>query len=662
MTRTLKIEDIYELRQAGDPRVSPDGRRVAFVVTSADREKDRLVTRLWVAPLDGSGEAVQWTRGDEGESSPRWSPDGRQLAFLAARGEGAKPQVYLLGDAAGEARRLTDLPGGVADLAWSPDGGRLALIGIVEPEQDESEAAKAKPIEVRHLIYKLDGAGFLGERRTHLFVVDAATGDARQLTSGDFSAGSPAWSPDGRTLAFSASMHEDRDLDLASHLFTIPATGGEPRRIVGGEWVAGLPLWASPDTVVFLGSPNRLALLDAIYAVPAEGGEPRSLLEGFDRNVMPGHSAYPGGPPALHPDGDKVLFCARIGGCTHVFQQRLDGAGAPELVLGGVETVVGGLSVSPSGAAVIVSDPATPADVFALDLAGKRAARITDLNADLLRDAEIARPEIRRFQAPDGLDLEGYVWGAEPGNPKPLLLNVHGGPHNAWTPALGSFEFHHQEFVAAGWCVLALNPRGSDGYGEAFMRGVIGGWGENDQPDFLAAIDQLVDERVADPDRLALTGYSYGGFMSLWLAGRTDRFKAVVPGGVVSNLASQYGTSDFGPHFETEFQAEPHLDREKYIRMSPVTYVAEMTAPMLILHGQADDRCDLGQAEEVFGALRKMKREVEMVIYPGGSHLFVLAGRPSHQVDYQQRLLAWVREHVPATAATPGSPTPVPSG
>jgi len=273
---------------------------------------------------------------------------------------------------------------------------------------------------------------------------------------------------------------------------------------------------------------------------------------------------------------------------------------------------------------------------------------------------EISRPEIRRFRAPDGVELEGYLWGAEAGKPKPLLLNVHGGPHNAWTPALGTFELHHQELVAAGWCVLALNPRGSDGYGEEFMRGVIGGWGENDQQDFLAAIDQLIESRIADPERLALTGYSYGGFMSLWLAGRTDRFRAVVAGGVVSNLASQFGTSDFGPHFDTEFGAEPHTDREKYVRMSPVTYIAEMTAPMLLLHGQADDRCDLGQAEEVFGALRKLRREVEMVVYPGASHLFVMAGRPSHQADYQSRLLAWVLSHTvpPSTASAMSAPEP----
>ena len=653
MTRTLTIEDIYRIRQAGDPRVSPDGSRVAFAVTAADREKDKLVTHIWTAPLDASGDPVQLTQGD-GESSPRWSPDGRTLAFIAARGEHAKPQVHVMSTAGGEARRLTDLKGGVADLAWSPDGARLALVGIVEPGEEETEAAKAAPIVVNRLLYKLDGSGLLGEKRTHLFIADAATGEATQLTSGDWSAGSPAWSPDGATLAFSGAMHADRDLDLASHLFTIPAAGGEPERIVGGEWITQLPLWAGADEIVFLGAPNRHAVLDGLHRVSARLGdsEPAPLLAGFDRNVMPGHTAYPGGPPALHPDGDKVLFCARIGGCTHFFEQRLDGSGAPELVLGGAETVVGGLSVGASGAAaVIVRDPTTPADVFALDLSGRRAARVTDLNRELLQDVQITLPEGRRFRAPDGTELEGYVWGAEPGNPKPLLLNVHGGPHNAWTPALGTFELHHQELVAAGWAVLALNPRGSDGYGEDFMRGVIGGWGENDQQDFLAAVDQLVDAGIADPGRLAVTGYSYGGFMSLWLAGTSDRFQAVVAGGVVSNLASQYGTSDFGPHFETEFQAEPHSDREKYIRMSPVTYVDRMTAPLLLLHGQADDRCDLGQAEEVFGALRKMRRKVEMVIYPGGSHLFVVAGRPSHQVDYQSRLVSWLRSHVAAAAA-----------
>ncbi|HEX6489009.1 MAG TPA: S9 family peptidase [Candidatus Dormibacteraeota bacterium] len=658
MTRTLTIDDLFQLRTAGDPQVSPDGRSIAFTVTEVDRDKDRMSTHIWVAGADGA--AVQWTRGDESESAPRWSPDGSRLAFVAARGEGAKAQVWALDAAGGEARPLTDLKGGVQSYAWSPDGKRLAVVGIVEPEKGETEADKAKPFEVRRLIWKADGAGFLGDRRAHLFVVDLDSGESKQLTSGDFSVGTPSWSPDGARIAFSAAMHADRDLDLASHLWTISAEGGEPHQVVGGKWQATLPLWAADGSLVFTGSPDNFAVLNALYAVPVSGGEPRPLLEGFDRNVMPGGPAYPGGLPALTPARDEVVFCARIGGCTHVFRQRLDG-GAPQLVLDGEGTVVAGLSVSPSGAAaVIVSDPESPADVFALDLEQRKATRVTNLNAEVLRDAEIVKPEIRRFRAPDGIELEGYVWGAEPGVRKPLLLNVHGGPHNAWTPALSSFELHQQEFVADGWCVLAVNPRGSDGYGEAFMRGVIGGWGENDQQDFLAAIDQLVEEGVADPDRLAVTGYSYGGFMSLWLAGRTDRFAAVVAGGVVSNLASQYGTSDFGPHFEKEFLAEPHTDREKYIRMSPVTYVTEMKAPLLILHGQADDRCDLGQAEEVFAALRKLRRTAEMVVYPGGSHLFIVAGRPSHQADYQRRLRAWVLEHVPAGEAA--TPPLVPSG
>ncbi len=660
MTRTLTVEDVYRLRTAGDPQVSPDGRSIAFTVTSPDRDRDRLVSHIWVAGPDGA--PVQWTRGEDGESSPRWSPDGARLAFLAARGEGAKAQVHLLDRAGGEARRVGEFKGGVQELAWSPDGSRLALVCTVSPETDDTEAAKAAPIHVRRLVYKVDGAGFLGEHRSHLFLLDVESGDSVQLTSGDYSAGAPAWSPDGRRLAFTAAMHDDRDLDLASHLFTIPAAGGVPERAVGGAWITALPVWVDEGRILVLAAPDLRAVLDSLYLVELGAGEPRHLLDGFDRNVMPGGPAYPGGRPSLTPARDEVVFCARIGGCTHVFRQGLDAAGPPVPVLGGEGLVVSGLSLSAAGAgAVVAGSPDYPGDVFSLDVAGGAATRLTDLNAELLDGAEIARPELRRFRAPDGTELQGYLWGAERGTPKPLLLNVHGGPHNAWTPALSAFELHHQELVARGWCVLGLNPRGSDGYGEAFMRAVVGGWGLNDEQDFLAAVDQLVADGIADSGRLAVTGYSYGGFMTSWLVGRTRRFGAAVAGGVVTNLASEYGTSDYGPAMaEMEYGAEPHTDRARLLAMSPVSRVTEIETPLLILHGQADDRCDLGQAEELFAALRRLRREVEMVVYPGASHLFPVAGRPSHQADYQSRLVAWVLSHTvpPATAAAMSAPEP----
>jgi dipeptidyl aminopeptidase/acylaminoacyl peptidase len=339
-----------------------------------------------------------------------------------------------------------------------------------------------------------------------------------------------------------------------------------------------------------------------------------------------------------------------------VFRLRL-GAGTPaEPLIAGPDRVVQGLSVAPGGdVAAVIATADSPGDVYRTNVQTPgEPRRVTQLNSDLLDEIEVVRPVARTFRAPDGLEFEGYIWGGEQGARKPLLLNVHGGPHNAWTPALSAFELHHQELVTDGWCVLAINPRGSDGYGEAFMKAVVGGWGSHDEQDFTAAVDALVADGTADPERLAVTGYSYGGFMTTWLCGHTDRFRCGVAGGAVTNIASEYGTSDLGGHMaDAEYGADPHADPELYRRLSPLTRVADIAAPLLILHGERDDRCDLGQAEELFTALRRLRREVQMVIYPGSSHLFVVNGRPSYQVDYQRRLLAWLRAHVPAEAVVP---------
>ena len=647
MSRSLTIDDLHSLETAGDPQLSPDGTRVAFTVTGADKERDRMVTHVWVVSAAG-GAPAQWTRGEEGEGTPRWAPDGSRLAFVSRRGKDAKPQVFAIPATGGEPERLTNLPGGVMGYAWSPDGTRLAVLGPVAPEQPE-----AAPIRVRRLGYKLDGAGFAGELRVHLFVQPLEGGDLRQLTEGDFSVGAPAWSPDGTTIAFTSSMHDDRDLKPAVHLFTISAEGGEPRSVVGGTWMTGAPLWTNDGAaIVFTGQERFTDVQSGLFTVSADGGEPKPLLPGFDRNVMVGAPAYPGGPPKLSPDGSGVVFCARIGGCTHLFAQSLQG-GAPAELISGEDDVVAGFSTRPGvqHAAVVIQSPDSPGDVHVVHFDEPWQERLTELSGELLNDARIHHPQRRRFRSPDGIETEGFLWGAEPGARKPLLLNVHGGPHNAWTPALSSFELHQQELVEQGWTVLALNPRGSDGYGEQFMRGVIGGWGLHDEQDFHAAIDALVEDGSVDPERLAVTGYSYGGFMTSWLIGHTRRFSAAVSGGAVTNLESMYGTSDFGALMaESEYGAEPHEDRELYERMSPMSKVAEVRTPTLILHGERDDRCDLGQSEELFAALRKLGQDVEMVVYPGASHLFVVTGRPSHQADYQKRLLAWVTEHVPAPA------------
>ncbi|HYW23372.1 MAG TPA: serine hydrolase [Terriglobales bacterium] len=643
MPRSLGPDDVLRLTAPAEPQLSPDGRLVAFTRLAPDRERDQDVGHVWVVAA-GGGEAVRWTAGERGDGAPRWSPDGRRLAFLSARGESAARQLWVIDAGGGEARRLTDLPGGLLAIAWSPDGDRIACVAIVRPAA-EGEAERAQPVVVDRLGFKVDGLGVLAGARAHLFVVPVDGGTPRQLTFGDSWVGGPAWSPDGGLIAYVDATHSERDLDRASHVFVVPAEGGGvPRRVTGGPGVALCPDW-TPDggRLVFIGRPRADHLMNSLYVVDAAGGEAAPLLDGFDRTVMAGAVGYPGGPPEVGADG-RVTFCARIGGCVHLFRVGVDDRTVEPLV-GGDDRVVSGFSTAGEAVAFVAADAHQPGDVF-LRGAGGGERRLTELNHELLAEAPPVRAERRTFTAADGVRFEAFVYRPHGGGPAPLLLDVHGGPHNAFAPALSSGHLYRQELVARGWCVVAPNPRGSDGYGLRFLQGVLGGWGRFDQQDFEAAVDGLVAEGLADPERLAVTGYSYGGFTTSWLIGQTRRFRAAVAGGVVTNLGSMYGGSDAGSTIALhELGVEPFQSWAPFDDLSPVRHAASIETPLLILHGEADDRCPIGQAEDLFAILRRQRREVRLVRYPGASHLFIATGRLSHRLDYQRRLVDWVTDH-----------------
>jgi dipeptidyl aminopeptidase/acylaminoacyl peptidase len=640
VSRPLELEDLYRLPMVSDPQISPDGSRVAFVVTQADREKDTSKSQIWTVASDGSAPARKLTSGDR-DSTPRWSPDGRWLAFVSARGDKPKNQVWLLPLDGGEAQALTSEKGGAGGPVWSPDSKRLAFLSAVDDGADiEDPAVKNRPVVTSTMQYKSDGAGLLGTKRMHLFVTKL-DGKAKQLTSGDFSAGMPAWSPDGKTLAFASSMHEGRDLDLASHVYVLPAKGGKPKALTSGQTQAAVTTF-SPDgkTILYAGALHIGVGHTQLFTVGLKGGSPVGVSGALDRNVMIGGPAYPGALPRYLPDG-TILFCARDQGSTHVYQ-------APSTKLVGDDwSSVSGLTASSDGSrlAYVLSTPETSGEVWVADGDGANPRQLTTFVSEALDDVDLFRPEARQFEAPDGTAVHGWVLrDPKAATPGPMLLDVHGGPHNAWNPHFDGLHLYHQVLASKGWTVLFINPRGSDGYGESFYTGLVkDGWGRADTDDFLTAVDALVDEGVADRSRVALTGYSYGGYTTCWLTATTDRFKSAVAGGVVSNLVSFSGTSDIGVGFASiELGALPWEDPDRLASMSPFTFVDKVTAPTLIIHGERDDRCPIGQAEEWFSALRARGIETELVRYPGGSHLFILNGPPSQRVDWCRRVIEWV--------------------
>ena len=649
MTRHLELDDLYAFELPSDPRVSPDGSTIAFVVTQADRGDDSDHSSIWAVPAPG-GEPRRLTQGTS-DSSPRWSPDGRSLAFLSARSD-SPPQIYVLPVDGGEARRLTDLALGAGEPVWSPDGSRIAFIAAVDTT--ESDAA-SPPLVITRLGHKADGAGRLGGLRQHLFVIDAEGSEARQITFGDFFASAPVWAPDGSALVFSASMTEDHDVTYASAIYRVAAVGGRPGLISPDDGAFAAVGWSSDGSRLLVVGAEKVRVGHTnLYTLDLSGGTPQRLAADLDRNVMIGAPGYPGAFPRFADNDSRILFCIRERGRVHVLS--VPASGGDTTVLVGDDRIVGGMSEANGTIAFVAATASSPGEVYALGSDGTET-QLTSFFADGLPDVELIRPKERWFTAPDGTRIEGWVLREDGTQNAPLLLDIHGGPHNAWGPVFDPVHLYHQRLASRGWTIAYINPRGSDGYGEEFWSALVeGGWGHSDTQDFIAAVDELVADGTADPQRIAVTGYSYGGEMTCWLTARTDRFATAVAGGCVSDLVSLSGTSDVGWYIRAiEFERPDFADRS-LIELSPITYVTDVTAPTLMLHGGNDDRCPPGQAELWFTALRSRGIPTELVLYPGGSHIFILSGKPSHRLDYSRRVEEWVTRYVDAQDATPAIP------
>ncbi|QEW02920.1 serine hydrolase [Microbacterium lushaniae] len=652
MTRRLRIGDLAALTIPSQPALSPDGARIAYVLGGVDTQDDRSVSSLWLAERDAAPRRL--TRG-LADAAPVFSPDGQTLAFLR---EG---QVWTLPLAGGDAQQRTSLPLGAGPAVWSPDGATIVFAAPVdlladEDESDEDRAAReSSPIVTDGAGYQADGMGFLRGIRTQLHALDVASGEVRQLTDADAFASGPAWSPDGTRLAYVAKPAGVDDLTYRSAVHVLdPADPAAPPAIVAFEGGAAATVAYAPDgRMVVAGWPGEPTGIARLYRVDPATGEAVELAAALDRNIMPGGPGYPGGLPQVSTAGD-VVFAARDRGCTHVYAVALEG-GEPRLVHGGDAHVVSGLAVAGDDAAIVLATATSFGEIVRIDLASGDEQVVTDHGA-ALGDVELFVRESREFAISDGVTVQGWIL-RDPARtgPAPLLVDVHGGPHNAWNGAVDDMHLYHQELVSRGWSVLMLNPRGSDGYGEEFFTAVNGRWGEVDAKDFLEPVDQLVAEGTADPKRLALTGYSYGGFMTCYLTSRDDRFAAAVAGGVVSDLTSMGGTADEAHLlnvFEVAAMPWDPRDRDRIAAMNPYAQVDRVQTPTLVLHGGADVRCPVGQAEQWHLALRERGVPTRLVLYPGGSHLFPLAGRPSHRIDYNTRVVEWVEQYA-ADAAGP---------
>ena len=648
--RGMTPDDLTRLKLVSDPQLSPDASRVAFVVTTLSAEKDEYLSNVWLVPTNGSAPPQRFTTGPKRDTYPRWSPDGTLLAFVSERGKTQKGQLYLIPAAGGEPARLTDLENGVSNPQWALDGTRIAFLSRVggwqEPE-DEAERARSKPARfITTLKYRLDNEGWTYDRRNHLFVVssDPTAAEApTQLTHGDYDHADPVWSPDGSFIAFVSARHDTRDEDAAADLWVLPVSGGEPRRVTDTSGPVRLPTWGPRGRALFyLGHPHRdsFARNMRLWAIPVEGGAPKLLTGAFDRTCAPFFAAV---RPAW-VDRGTLVFAVEDHGDVPIYSVHPHD---PQLqlrpIISGPRSVTG-LSTSPDThrLAFTATDPTSPAELFVCDADGSNERQLTHLNATWKSEVTLSPPQRFTYHRA-GHDLDCWVIppaGFQPGRKYPALLNVHGGPATQYGH---TFFDEFQVYAGAGYGVIFTNPRGSQGYGEDFMRAVLEDWGNNDYLDVIAGLE-IALERCPwiDESRLGVMGGSYGGYMTTWIVGHTDRFKAACSERALNEFSSMFGTSDIGHTFPKEHVGVyPWEDRQAHIDHSPLTFAPHVTTPLLILHAENDLRCPIEQAEQLYVWLKKLSKEVLFVRFPDEGHEMSRSGKPRHRLERFNILLDW---------------------
>jgi dipeptidyl aminopeptidase/acylaminoacyl peptidase len=692
VTRPFRPDDLYGLRIATDPRLSPDGSLAVFTVQTVAPPKDGYRHALWSVATDGDGLARQLTIGAKHDRHARFAPDGRSIAFLSdrrhlveeepeagdakAREDGQ--QVHLLSLDGGEARRITDLPRGVGAFWWSPDGTHLLVTSSSHgATRDEDRKRRGKsgtpkpgsPPESDYrftdrLGYLANGVGFVDHAIDQLWLVEVATGAARRLTEEPAGVDEAAWSPDGRRIVFRTNLRRDYDVEPRSHLVVLEVEGGARTRLTGDAAIFFAPTWLPDGSAIaalggylpenFYRSDVWLIAADGSDATATHGG--RNLTGAHD--LMPASSInsdiVPGEAARLIPsaDGAWILFQAPIEGSVELWRVAT-ADGSVERLTTGRQSISAIDQVDLGGGrtrtAWLRSSATEISDLWVRDGTSGAPRRLTQLNAAALAEIELREP-VERWVTVDGRRIQGwFLAGVADGKPRrgagPLVTEIHGGPHTlyGWAPML---EF--QLLAATGMGVFFCNPRGSEGYGRAFNEANIRDWGPGPMRDVLAGIDALVADGLADPERLGVTGGSYGGYLTNWILGHDDRFAAAMTCRSVSDMAVLMLTGDIASGFWSshEFRTTPWDDPAFYREISPIQYADRIRTPLLIQHSEKDIRTTVGQAEALFTVLRSKKRPVRLLRVPEETHELTRSGTPFRRAENLSVIRDWFRHYL----------------
>jgi dipeptidyl aminopeptidase/acylaminoacyl peptidase len=646
--RGITAEDYLAFVFAADPRISPDGNQVAYVASRIDRARNRRVPSIWIVPTDGSAAPRMLVDEAWSASSPRWSPDGKTIAFTSGRvitdsagsaapQGGGRAQLWTVAVSGGTPRKVTTVVNGVSTCAWSPNGSQFACLSRTGPSDTLNTGPERS--DVRHyasIMYKFNDTGWYDDKRTHIWVIDAGTGAARQLTSGDsWNDTDPQWSPDGSRIAFvSDRTGKEYDEGRNSDIWTIPASGGSLTKVSRSPDRDGSPIW-SPDghTIAFTSAEDEDAPQQLYVAASDGSGSPKLIAPSLD--LIPGNLQFA-------EQGKALYFDTGVKGTLHTFRVDL-ATGAVRQVTTGQRGVRSSNISQKSGRMVyLANDFQHLDDVYAATIDGKGERKLTDLNANLWKTLDVASVERMTYKGAEGWDVDGFLvkplgWTAS--GKYPLILSIHGGPAGQY----GVDWFHEfQVYAAKGYAVFFTNPRGSTGYGRKFQRGIERNWGGNDYIDIMNGVRAVTAANPwIDTTRLGVTGGSYGGYMTNWIVGHTNVFKAAVTLRSISNFISDDGTRDGAYGHKGDFGGDIFEKYDLFWDRSPLKYVKNVTTPILVLHSDNDYRVPIEQGEQWFRALRHFGKTAEIVFFPRENHNLTRTGEPRHIVESMNWQVYW---------------------